>query len=907
MLSYISNADLSTIEDLYLSYKNDHHSVDKSWKHFFEGFEFAEKDKGALGTEQEMGDLKKEIAVYGLVDAYRSRGHLVSKTNPVRERLDRKARIDIEDFGLTEEDLEVSFQAGNELGLGRAKLKDIIRALSYIYCRAIGFEYTSIREPEIFEWCREKVEKASLDYRPKEEDRRHILQKLNEAVVFETFLHSKYVGQKRFSLEGGESLIPALDAVIEKGAELGAEHISIAMAHRGRLSVLSNIMGKTYDEIFNEFEGNNTIEDDGLGDGDVKYHLGFSSQVKTSDGKQVYLDLAPNPSHLEAVDSVMLGYCRAKIDDSYNGDHSKIIPIIIHGDGAVAGQGIIYELAQMSKLRGYDVGGTVHIIINNQVSFTTDFKDARSSIYCTDISQVIEAPEIHVNGDDPEAVVFAVKFATEFRQQFKRDIFVDIVCYRKHGHNESDEPKFTQPALYKVIQKHPSPREKYLDRLIRDGKEYKDLAQKMDKEFKSLLSDRQKSVKQNPLPYKAQKLEKAWDVLRKSKPEDFDSSPNTGISLETIDTVAKTLTQLPKGFNALKQISRLIESRKKMFFEDKILNWASAELLAYGSLLLENIPVRISGQDVQRGTFSHRHAVLTDVAKEEKYTNLKHISKHQAPFHIYNSLLSEYGVLGFEFGYAQANPNMLVVWEAQFGDFANGAQVIIDQFISSCESKWNRMNGMVMFLPHGYEGQGPEHSNARPERFLQLSAEYNMIVANLTTPANIFHALRRQLTWAFRKPLIVMTPKSLLRLPECVSPTGEFVDGKFRETYPDTTIDATKARRVLLCTGKVYYDLHAYRTQNNIDDVAIIRVEQLHPFPHKQVNAELHKYNVEDNNIYWVQEEPANMGAWTFVLRVYSDRRLRLVSRKPSASPATGFAKKHGEEQNKLMKEAFKV
>ena len=845
----------------------------------------------------------KEVQVRNLIHAYRTRAHLRSKTNPVRERKDRKPILDLEDFGLSESDLNTEFNCGAEIGIGRAPLKKIIDSLKYIYEGTVGFEYMSVRDPEKLKWLREKIEKEALTFKPSHEQKTRILKKLNEAVVFENFLHTKYLGQKRFSLEGGETTIAAIDAIINTGADLGVEEVMIGMAHRGRLNVLANIMGKTYEQIFNEFEGN-AKPDLTMGDGDVKYHMGFSSQVETPSGKKVEIKLAPNPSHLEAVNPVVEGFVRAKGDAEYNKDRSKILPILIHGDAAVAGQGVVYEVVQMSQLKGYNTGGTIHFVINNQVGFTTDFDDARSSVYCTDVAKMIDAPVLHVNGDDPEAVVFCVQFATEYRQKFGGDIFVDMVCYRRHGHNESDEPKFTQPNLYNIISKHPNPREVYNKKLIEMGEVEGELAKTMDEEFRSMLQDRLNMVKQKPLPYVYQPLEEEWRNLRRSKPEDFDLSPETGVAQSEIDKVAKALTTIPKGFKPIKQIEKQLKQRKDMFFKDKQLNWAGGELLAYGTLLLDGNPVRLTGQDVQRGTFSHRHAVLHDANTNEAYNSLNHLEGTDQKFEIYNSLLSEFGVMGFEFGYAMANPNALTIWEAQFGDFANGAQVMIDQFVSCSETKWQRMNGLVLLLPHGYEGQGPEHSNARPERYLQLCAEYNMVVANITTPANFFHALRRQLTWEFRKPLVVMSPKSLLRHPKAISDLNDFTSGRFQEVIADDTVKPASARKVVLCSGKVYYDLIEKREKDKIKDVAVIRLEQLHPFPKSQVNELLAKYTKAEDFV-WLQEEPENMGYYNYIQRIYPERSLKLISRKASASPATGFAKVHAEEQELILEKAF--
>ncbi|QHL87806.1 2-oxoglutarate dehydrogenase E1 component [Nibribacter ruber] len=914
--SYIANAHGAYIDELYKQFKADPESVEFGWRKFFEGYEFSdtypgENGAGATsapasvpGAGASAGAVEKEIQVRNLIHAYRSRAHLRAKTNPVRPRKDRKARLDIQEFGLSDADLDTSFQSGTELGLGNAKLRDIINALQSIYEDSIGFEYMYIRDPEVLDWFKKKVEKDSLAFNPSIEYKKRILSKLNEAVVFENFLHTKFLGQKRFSLEGGETTIPALDAIIDKGSELGVEEVVIGMAHRGRLNVLANIMGKTYEQIFSEFEGT-AVPDLTMGDGDVKYHMGYSSEVETPSGHKVNLKLAPNPSHLEAVNPVVEGFVRAKIDTMYGKDSSKILPILIHGDAAVAGQGIGYEVIQMAKLEGYSTGGTVHFVINNQVGFTTDFEDARTSIYCTDLAKVIDAPVLHVNGDDPEAVVFAVRLATEYRQKFKNDIFIDMVCYRRHGHNEADEPKFTQPQLYNLISKHQNPREIYNKTLVSRGDVDAQVAEEMDKQFRNMLQDRLDMVKQKPLPYNYQNLEKEWQELRRSTPEDFDQSPETGISIEAIEKVGKALTTLPENFKPLKQIEKLTKERQDMFFNNRSLNWASAELLAYGSILLEGKIVRMSGQDVQRGTFSHRHAVLHDANTSAAYTNLNHIAEGQQQLHIYNSLLSEYGVLGYEFGYAMANPNALVIWEAQFGDFANGAQVMIDQFISSTESKWQRMNGVVMLLPHGYEGQGPEHSNARPERFLQLAAEYNMYVTTCTTPANFFHMLRRQLATPFRKPCIHMSPKSMLRHQAVMSPIEDFTQGSFQEVIGDGFADANAVTKVLLCTGKVYYDLLEEQQKTGRTDVAIVRLEQLHPFPKVQLQAELAKY--PNAQIYWVQEEPYNMGAWTYILSTMRNAVVDVVSRKSSSSPATGYNKVHQKEQRAIVEKAFSI
>lgn len=925
--SYISNAHVAYIDELYQDFKMDPDSIDPSWKLFFDGFDFAitkfgeDINGGAAsatsatpptngnlatkGTMMDMEQLPKEIKVRALIHAYRSRAHLKSKTNPVRERVDRKALIGFEYFGLEEADLNTEFQAGNEIGIGTAKLSKIIQALQKIYEGPMGFEYLYIRDPEMLDWLRVKIEKEALAFTPSLEQKKRILSKLNEAVVFENFLHTKYLGQKRFSLEGGENSIPFLDALINRGAELGVEEVMIGMAHRGRLNILANIMGKTYEQIFSEFEG--TAKPDlTMGDGDVKYHLGFASDIITPANKKMHLKLAPNPSHLEAVNPVVEGFIRAKIDSQHNGDVKKALPILIHGDAAVAGQGIVYEVTQMAGLKGYHTGGTIHFVINNQVGFTTDFDDGRTSIYCTDVAKIIDAPVIHVNGDNAEAVVFAAQLAIEFRQKFNRDIFVDMVCYRRHGHNEADEPKFTQPELYNIISKHPNPREIYTKQLTEKGHIDAEIAQQLDQEFRQLLQDRLNLVKEKPLPYQYTRFEQEWKSLRWASPADFEKSPDTSITQENLKKIAEALTFIPKGFKPLKQIEVQMKLRKDMFYNSKTLNWAAAELLAYGSLLLDGKTVRITGQDCQRGTFSHRHAVIHDANTNKPYNSLKELKDNKGQFYIYNSLLSEYAVLGFEYGYALANPHALCVWEAQFGDFANGAQTMIDQFITSAESKWQKMNGLVMLLPHGYEGQGPEHSNARPERFLQLSAEYNIVVANITEPSNFFHLIRRQLTWEFRKPCVVMSPKSLLRHPKVVSPIEEFTQGRFRELILDEEADPKKVSRVVFCSGKIYYELAEAREKEKIDDVAILRLEQLHPLPKNQIFEALKRY--KDAEIFWVQEEPENMGYWTYIVRMlYKYLKMDVIARKHSASPATGYLKVHLEEQKSILNTALRI
>lgn len=902
--SYISNADVGYLDQLYKNYKADPSSVDVTWQKFFEGYEFSSQRFGDNGRPASDDPVSiKETQVRNLIFAYRSFGHLASNTNPVRERRNHNVQLDHKSVGLTDADLDVEFDVAAEIGMQRSSLRKIIERLKTVYLGPIGFEYNFIRNDEIRQWFIDKCEKQYYSYSPNVEEKKRILSKLNEAVVFENFLHTKFLGQKRFSLEGGENTIPALQTIINKSAELDVKEVVIGMAHRGRLNVLSNILGKTYEQIFTEFEGS-VNPDLTMGDGDVKYHLGYSSHITSPSGKKIYVKLTPNPSHLEAVDPLVIGYTRGQIDDEYAGDLQKAMAILIHGDAAVAGQGIVYEVVQMSGLPGYTTGGTIHFVINNQVGFTTDYDDARTSIYCTDIAKIVDAPVLHVNGDDAEAVNFVANLAVEFRQRFKKDIFIDLLCYRRHGHNESDEPKFTQPKLYNLIAKHPNPREVYVKKLIERADVDAALADELDKSFRNQLQDRLNEVKQKPLPYKAQKIEAEWEKLRRATADDFDASPTTGVSQSIVDKVGKALTTIPEGFKPIKQIEKLLKDRHSAFFDDKALGWAEAELLAYGSLLAEGVPVRMSGQDVKRGTFSHRHAYFFDMNSNAPYCGLDNIEKGQQKFHIYNSLLSEFGVLGFEYGYAMSTPHALVLWEAQFGDFVNGAQVMIDQFISSAESKWQRMNGLVMLLPHGYEGQGPEHSSCRPERFLQLSAEYNMIVANPTSPANFFHLLRRQVAWPFRKPCIVLSPKSLLRHPAVISPVSDFTNGAFQEILDDT-LPAKDIKRVIFCTGKIYYDLMEVQQKKKVKDTAVVRIEQLHPFPEKQFSAIIKKY--KGAKLVWAQEEPANMGYIGYVQRMVPKVDMDFISRKASASPATGYSKVHKVEQDKIVNQAFEI
>ncbi len=897
--SYLSNGDVSAIEDLYDQYRNDPESVDFGWKKFFEGFEFSSQNFESNGAISEFS--QKEFNVINLINGYRAQGHLFTRTNPVRERRKYAPTLDIENFELDKRDLDTVFQAGTAIGIGPAKLKDIVEHLQTTYCNSIGVEYMYIRNPDIVNWLQKSMETSKNLPSFSIEQKKEILDKLNQSVAFESFLHKKFVGQKRFSLEGGESLIPALDVVIENGSAAGVEEVIIGMAHRGRLNVLANTLNKTYEDIFSEFEGKEY--EDNLFDGDVKYHLGFSSEVETNEGKKVQVTLAPNPSHLEAVDPVVEGIVRSKID-TYLKDENKIIPVLIHGDASIAGQGIIYEVVQMAQLDGYRTGGTIHIVVNNQLGFTTNYKDGRSSTYCTDVGKVTLSPVFHVNGDDVEAVVLAMKTAVEFRQRFNQDVFLDLLCYRKYGHNEGDEPRFTQPKLYKTIAKHPNPRTIYVETLIKSGVITSERAKELEKEFNGMLQERLTESKQIEKAVITHFLEDTWKGMRPQEAEDFEASPDTGFEKERLMELGRKLTTLPEGKNFFKKIVKLTGDRRKMLEETDRLDWAMGETLAYATLMCEMYPVRISGQDVERGTFSHRHAVITVEDSEEEYLPLANLTEGQGNFYIYNSLLSEYGVLGFEYGYAMANPSSLIIWEAQFGDFNNGAQIIIDQFLSAAQDKWNSMNGLVMLLPHGYEGQGAEHSSARLERFLSLCAENNMSVANCTTPGNFFHLLRRQVHWPFRIPTVVMTPKSLLRHPKCVSSIDDLANGRFQEVINDTNVTADEVKKVVLVSGKLYYDLLEKQEADNRKDVALVRLEQLYPVPQTQIENVLKGYpNVE--KVVWAQEEPENMGAWSFIMRKLAHLNLEAITRHESASPASGSSKRFQQRQDAIIQEVF--
>ncbi len=916
--SYITNSHPSFIENLYNEFLKDPNSIDPDIKKFFEGFDFAvsgtrqaapsETPKtstaSATVTDSSAINWMKEISAYRMISDYRYKGHLIATTNPIRARKDRGANLDLSFFGFTDADLDQTFHAGNLIGLGVTTLRNILAHLQKCYASHVGIEFKYISDQKKVDWLTNEIEQNLNQPLPLTKKKR-VLEKLNQGVMFEKFLHTKYIGQKRFSLEGGETTIAALDEIIHTAANNDVQEIVIGMAHRGRLNVLANVLGKTYEQIFSEFEGT-AIMDQTMGSGDVKYHMGYGSEITTTDNKNIHLKLMPNPSHLEAVDPVVVGFARAKADILYKSDFDKILPILIHGDASVAGQGVVYEVLQMSDLEGYYTGGTIHFVINNQIGFTTDFDDARSADYCTSVAAMVQAPVLHVNGDDAEAVVKCAGIATRYRQEFNTDIFIDMVCYRKHGHNEGDDPKYTQPQLYALIDKHLNPREVYVKYLLEQGEsDAQELAKEMEKKFWADLQERLDEVKQKPLPYTYQQPEIEWNSLRKATTADFDQSPITAISEAEIKRMFEGLMKWKEGFTPLKKVEKLLQEKVKLLETENKIDWATGELLAYSSLLVENKIVRMSGQDVQRGTFSHRHAVLRDEVTNEKYTRLNHFQEEQEKFRIYNSLLSEYGVLGFEYGYGLANPNALVIWEAQFGDFCNGAQTMIDQFIVAGEQKWNRMNGLVMLLPHGYEGQGPEHSSARMERFLQMCAELNMVITNITTAANLFHALRRQMTWEFRKPMINFSPKANLRYPGSFSHISDFTQGGFKEVIDDTVEDVSAIKKVLFCSGKLFFELAEKKQKENRSDVAIIRVEQIYPLPTKQLKALHEKYSKAI--WFWVQEEPLNMGAASFLQTNLKTINFGVISRHASASTATGYNKVHKVEQQEIVDIAFNI
>jgi 2-oxoglutarate dehydrogenase E1 component len=906
--SFLNAAHTEFFAQLYDQYLENPDSVEPSWRSFFQGFDFGmttynEENPvtytsnvasnvasstvatSAIECTPISDKLQKEFKVIKLIEGYRSRGHLFTKTNPVRERREYLPSLELENFGLSNSDLTTVFDAAKVIGLEPCTLKEIIGHLDTIYCQHIGIEYIYIRKPEVIEWIQKKLRINDNQPNFNSEEKKAILYKLNQAVSFENFLHTKYVGQKRFSLEGGESIIPALDALIEKAADKGVEQFVMGMAHRGRLNVLANIFGKSTQDIFGEFDGKDYDQE--YFDGDVKYHLGLTADKITRSGKKININLAPNPSHLETVGAVIEGITRAKQDRYYSDDFSKVLPIAVHGDAAIAGQGILYEIIQMAHLDGYKTGGTIHIVINNQVGFTTNYHDARSSTYCTDVAKVTLSPVLHVNADDAEAVVHAMSFALDFRMEFGRDVFIDLLGYRKYGHNEGDEPRFTQPVLYKIIAKHQNPRDIYAEKLLKQGVIDATYVNTIEKEYKKDLEENLEASRKKDLTIITPFMKNEWNGFKQVTDKKMLEKVDTSYPKAELTKIADVICNLPTDKKFISKIQKLINDRKTMFFETNKLDWAMAEHLAYGSLLQEGYDVRISGQDVERGTFSHRHAVVKVEDSEEEVTLLSNLEGATGKFHIFNSLLSEYGVLGFDYGYALASPKTLTIWEAQFGDFSNGAQIMIDQYISCGEDKWNNQNGIVLLLPHGYEGQGAEHSSARMERYLQLCARQNMYVADCTTPANFYHLLRRQMKTTFRKPLIVFTPKSLLRDPRVVSPIEDFENGSFQETFDDVTVNKADVKSLVFCTGKFYYDITAEREKNGRNDVAVVRIEQLFPLPVEQLKAIIAQYPNADDYV-WAQEEPKNMGAYSYMLMNFDLVKWRLASLKAYAASAAG-------------------
>ena len=900
--SFLNAAHTAHFAQLYDQYLINPDSVEPSWRAFFQGFDFGVENGAEFADVEVPENVLKEFQVVKLIDGYRGSGHLFTRTNPVRERRKYKPTLAIENFGLSHNDLHTVFSAGEIIGIGPATLADIIVHLERIYCESIGLEYMFIRHPQRVNWIQKWINKNGNHPNFSADEKKHILKKLNEAVTFENFLHTKYVGQKRFSLEGGESLIPALDALIEGAAKEGVEEFVVGMAHRGRLNTLTNIFGKPAQDIFSEFDGKDYEEE--VFDGDVKYHLGWTSKRQTDAGYQVNMNIAPNPSHLEAVNAVVEGIARAKQERNYGGDSRKVMPILIHGDAAIAGQGVVYEVVQMAQLDGYRTGGTVHIVVNNQIGFTTNYLDGRSSTYCTDVAKVTLSPVLHVNADDAEAVVHAMNFALAYRNHFSRDVFIDLLGYRKYGHNEGDEPRFTQPKLYKAIAKHKNPRDIYAAKLIAEGVVRPDTLTQMEVDYKQTLEEKLEDARQASNTVITPFMQDEWAGFELAKEADMLHEVDTTFPLKKLDMVAQTVTELPSDKKFIRKTTRLIEDRKAMYFERNQLDWAMGEMLAYGSLLLEGHDVRISGQDVERGTFSHRHAVVKVEDSEEKVVLLNALNKNQGNFNIFNSLLSEYGVMGYDYGYAMASPNALTIWEAQFGDFSNGAQIMIDQYLSSAEDKWKMQNGLVLFLPHGYEGQGAEHSSARMERYLQLCAKDNMFVADVTTPANLFHMLRRQLKSTYRKPLVVFTPKSLLRHPKAISTKEELANGQFMPLIDDTHVNANEVKTLVLCTGKFYYDLLDARQEKQRSDVALVRLEQLFPLPKNDLEAVFKKYaNAE---VVWAQEEPRNMGAYGhLLLHLPQARDFRVASRRFYGAPAAGSSTRSKRRHQEIIEYVF--
>lgn len=906
--TYLSAQNVGYIEDLFHSFLRNPSAVDPEWRMFFEGVEFSKKLGGGSSSFSQ-----KELKVYDLIRAYRNHGHLKADLDPLGLQKRSSPELELGRHGLDEKDLESEFEIGNLIGLKNAKLKDIIAKLEAIYCGPLAADFAGC-QPDMQRWVLKEMEQS--EFQLETQDKKEYLTALTRAEALERFIHTRFVGAKRFSIEGGDVMLPMMEHLLRIGVAEGMQEVVLGMAHRGRVNMLATYCRKPLDLIFAEFEGAFSQAQGYVADGDVKYHMGYSSDREIR-GKSIHLSMAFNPSHLEAVDPVVCGMARAK--QRLRGDNrerKKVVPVLVHGDAAFIGQGVVAETLQMSQLEGYTVGGTIHLVINNQVGFTASPEYTRSSLYCTDVAKALRVPVFHVNGDNTTACLRAMDMAYRFRQTFRQDIVIDIVCYRRYGHNESDEPAYTQPVMYQKIKDHPTLRTIYSRELAAEGCVTEDESNaQLEREMEKLQVMLEKARKEDVKP-RFFTLEGVWKGFRRSAPHDFWMRVDTKADHNTLDAVAKVLTSWPEGFTPHPKLQKLLESRRKMMSTMEV-DWGMAELLAYGALVKEGVPVRISGQDAGRGTFTHRHAVFHDVNDGTRYSPLNTIHPDYADFAVHDSLLSEMGVLGFEYGNSTTDPRALTIWEAQFGDFGNGAQIIIDQFIASAESKWQRMNGLVLLLPHGYEGQGPEHSSARLERFLQLCAQENMQVIYPTTPSQIFHALRRQVKRDFRKPLIVMSPKSLLRHPKVISPVAELTQGTFREVIIDSQAaqDPSKVKRVVLCTGKIYYEIVDERDKNpNDGSTAIVRVEQLYPFPGEQI-AQAAKQYPNLKQILWAQEEPKNMGAYSFVAprlqEIFADLAskgvsFRYVGRTERASPAIGSPKVHAQEQSEIIKGCFK-
>ena len=930
--SFLNAANTQFFADLYDQYLENPDSVEASWRAFFQGFDFARESYGddffqesvpqevstvnapvassVASTPQAApvpvsGKVEKELQVLNLIKAYQRQGHLLAQIDPLKERKAPQVSLSLEKFGLSQADLSTVFDAAKEIHLAPSPLSVILKKLEDTFTKSIAIEFEHLDNEEEKKWFQEKIYSGEYTTEFSKEQKKRILEKLAESTTLENFFHNKYVGQKRFSLEGNEAVIPALDALIEAAADQrGVKEVVIGMAHRGRLNVLINILGKNLQDVFSEFDGKDYLDPEF--DGDVKYHLGLTTHRTTAKGNEVLLNLAPNPSHLETVSAVLQGITRAKQDLHYADNPSQVLPIVMHGDAAVSGQGIVYEVMQMERLRGYTTSGTVHIVINNQIGFTTNPSDSRSTTYCTDVAKGFQAPVLHVNSDDTEAVVRAMLLAMEYRMAFGHDVFIDVIGYRKYGHNEGDEPRFTQPALYKIIGGHNNPTVIYTESLVRQGVITPQEIEAYQETFRNHLDTELEASRLKEFTIITPIMQNEWKGLEHiASQQDMLLKISTAYEREKLDALAQLITTLPEDKKFINKITKIIKERHNLYFEQNKVDWGMAEHLAFATLLSEGHDVRLSGEDVGRGTFSHRHAVVKEEESEESIIPLSRIKEQGGgTFHVYNSLLSEYGVLGFEYGYALTAPQTLTIWEAQFGDFANGAQIMIDQYICCGEDKWKNQSGLVMLLPHGYEGQGAEHSSARLERYLQLCATQNMYVTNCTTPANLFHLLRRQLKAPFRKPLVAMSPKSLLRHPLVISSVEELTQGYFQEVLDDSQVNPEEVRTLTFCSGRFYYDLLAEREKLGRKDVALVRIEQLFPLPIEELKLIIARYpNVTD--YVWAQEEPKNMGAYGYMLMNFDIVKWRLAAANAYSAPAPGSPMRHKARHQEAIDKVF--